>query len=220
MHLVDALANEKQYEIRGAAPIEERAFAEDLVGEGDKLSDVRLVQMRLFRSGAGPEARLLAIIRYFYLGANPARCCMAIGKVVLLNRTGNQALATVRQSPHAYTTFTNIQPIADLRTGRSILLVGLDFGAPETTGEYSMILGVERDRLIPLHGFVSAISTTAEDGPQTFAMTLDRGRTHFGTDRRLWFVKKTFMRGMKILDPPEAQHVAIKVGTNPVDLDW
>ena len=37
-------------------------------------------------------------------------------------------------------------------------------------------------------------------------------RTHFGTDRRLWFIKKTKY-------PRKVERVPIKIGTQPVEIE-
>jgi hypothetical protein len=123
--MTDALENESEYQVVG--PVEKRE--ETAVGLGCKeqrLCDIRRVRLRLYRwrSKKADQSSLLAVLNYSFPGANYARCCSAIGRVLLLSSSGDHVLAKVDEMPNAFTTFTAVKFLDAGNMPNEKLLIG------------------------------------------------------------------------------------------------
>jgi hypothetical protein len=110
------------------------------------------VQMQLYRwkTPDGLEPLLVAVLNYSFLNANPARCCVAIGEVLLLSSTADRILDTLDQMPNDFTTFTSVRFLDPDGSGADKLMIAADFSGAGITGVDMAIFDVSHRKLNPM----------------------------------------------------------------------
>ena len=216
----DALEDEQEYDVVGSVGKDEALAAEDITSSAhDRFSEKRRVRLLLFRwrSNRGDQSSLVAVINYSFSEANPARCCLAVGKVVLLSDTGDRVLSMLDRMPNAFTTFTAIKFLSAGGAGRETLFLSVDFGGAGTIGINTAIIDLSNQRLTPLRWLPTAISYDIEE---KFTMALDEPRTKRSKGKRVWFIKTTYAKKGKRFPAPVTSRESIEIGTKAVRLDW
>jgi len=218
----DALKQEQEYDIVGAVTKEEAEgpAADILTG---RLSDSRRVRIMLFRwqSRSGDHTVLVAIVNYSFPQANPARCCTAAGKVMLLSTAGDQVLDTVDEMPNAFTTFTAVKFLDARRSGAEQLLLSVDFAGAGTIGVDTAIFDLSNGRIKPLAWLTTAVYSGLEKKDEAmFTMTLDEQKTLRSAGKLFWFTRRTYIRDGKKLSTPLTSTQSVAVGDKPIPLNW
>jgi hypothetical protein len=218
----DALENELEYEVVG--PVEKAVEQYDMtrLREGG-LSERRRVRLLLYRlrSTNGDQSNLLAVLNYSFPEANPARCCRAIGKLLLMSLSGDKVLSKVDEMPNAFTMFTAVRFLDAGNTGGEKLLIGADFAGAGTVGTNTAVFDVSSQELTPLGWTTTAIYFGLEEKDEVmFTMTLDEQRTRLSKENRVWFVKTTYIEKGKRFPKPIIGSASIRLNAKGVPLDW
>jgi hypothetical protein len=220
----DALANETEYQVVGPVEKEEEGAAELGIGlKEQRFSDKRRARLLLYRwrSKNGDQSNLLAILNYSFPEASPARCCRAIGKVLLLSTSGDHVLANVDQMPNAFTTFMAVKFLDAGSTGNEKLLIGADFAGAGTAGMDSAVFDLSNQKLTPLGWATTAVYFGLEKkDEEMFTMTLDEPRTRMSKENRIWFIKRTYIEKGKKFPKPISRSASIRLNSKGVKLDW
>jgi len=220
----DALVNETEYQVVGPAEKGEEGPAGNVISSnGQRFSDKRRVRLLLYqwRSKSDSSTSLLAVLNYSFPEAIPARCCRAIGKVLLLSPSGDHVLAKVDQMPNAFTTFTAVKFLDAGNTGNEKLLIGVDFAGAGTVGMNSAVFDLSNQKLTTLGWLTTAVYFGLEKEEEVmFTTTLDEQRTRLSKENRVWFVKKTYIEKGKHFPKPITSNTSIRLNSKGVPLDW
>jgi len=215
--LIDALRDEKLYDVLGPIAKDEEDAATDVAEL--ITSNERTVRLRLYRwQTENSRPFLVGTLNYAFRNVQPAQCCRAIGKLLLLSDDGKAILDSISRMPQDFTMFTSIR-FANLNGDRSeALMVSADFSGPMTVGINTLILGVHHEKFRPLFWTTTAVKSDLEQ--KMFTMALDEKRTFLARGQRYCFVKTTYIEKGKTLRPPLTSRVSYPVGNGNVAVDW
>ena len=219
--LRNGLAHGPDYEVIGPVAKDEEAAASDVTRPDSPPSNKRQVQMHLYRWRVREgDPLLVAVLRYKFLNVYPARCCGAVGKVLLLSSTADRILDVLDKTPWAFTMFTDVRFIPSTGANPEMLMISLDFSGVATDGVSSAVLDVENGRLKPL----IAVDTMLryEEGElekmDVHTLTLDERQTQAAGGKQFVFIKKSFVGKGEVLVDPVTTQVSYPVGTGlPLD---
>jgi len=223
-HLVISLKSgfEHYYEVVGPVAKEEEEPASDITDLNKGFSDKRQVRMEVYRWKApkGGEAVLVAVLDYLFMGANPARCCRAIGKVFLLSSAADRLLDSFDKMPYAFTTFTSVQFIDLDGSGAEKLLISADTSGAAYLGVKSALFDLAKRRLTLLVSLDTLVFYEAElEKVAIHTLTLDERQTIRSKGKRIFFVKETFAAKGKLFSKPLKSRVSFPIGYG-LPLDW
>jgi hypothetical protein len=223
--LTDALEQEQEYDVVGPVAKDEEPAAENdpTRSPGKQFADRRRVRFLLYRwhSKNNDQPSLLAVINYLFPDASPARCCRAVGKVMLLSDSGDRIIAVLDRMPNAFTTFAAVKFVDAGSSGTEELVLGMDFAGAGTVGVNTAIFDLSGQRISPLGWLTSAVYYGLETkGEELYTMTLDERQTRLSKDRRIWFTKKTYIYKGKRLATPSRSMTSIHLGNKAVALNW
>jgi hypothetical protein len=215
------LAPNHDYEIVGSVAKYEEEPASDITDLNRPPSDKRQVRMQLFRwriANGGPL--LLEVLSYSFANANPARCCRALGKILLLSSTGDHILDTLDTVPYAFTMFTSVEFFQVDGTDAEKVMIGGDFSGVATVGVNSVVLDVSHQRLTPLMSVTTGVLYEEElENTDVHTLVLDERRTRAAGGKRFFFIKKSYVEKGKIRRTPVSSVVSYPIGTG-LPLDW
>lgn len=218
----DALENELEYAVVGSVDKAEEQY--DMTRfKGGGFSETRRVRLLLYRlrSTDGDQSNLLAVLNYSFPEANPARCCRAIGKLLLMSPSGDQVLFKLDEMPNAFTMFTTVRFLDAGNTGGEKLLIGADFAGAGTVGTNTAVFDLSNQKLTPLGWTTTAIYFGLEKKDEVmFTMKLDESRTRLSKENRVWFVKNTYIEKGKRFPKPITSTASIRLNIKGVPLDW
>jgi hypothetical protein len=159
------------------------------------------------------DPMLVAVLSYHFRGANPARCCLELGRTILLNTSADRILNEFRIAPHAFGPFTEIR-FLPLVGGRELLIFGASYAPAATSAVISIILDVVNDHWKP----VLAVDTVMQYffGEQVqndvHTLTLDEVRTVAAGGKRFYYVRQTWMRRGRTLSKPSTERLSFPAG--------
>jgi hypothetical protein len=220
----DALEHASEYQVVGPVEKDEEQSATDITKfKGRRFSGIRRVRLLLYRlrSPNGDQSDLLAVLNYSFPEANPARCCRAIGRLLLMSLSGDQVLSKVDEMPNAFTMFTAVRFLDAKSTGSERLLIGADFAGAGTVGTNTAVFDLSNRKLTPLGWTTTAVYFGLEKkDEEMFTMTLDEQRTRLSKENRVWFVKTTYIEKGKRFPKPIISSASIRLNSKGVRLDW
>jgi len=212
----DGIRPDHEYDIVGPLAKSEQLAASDIRGSNRPPSDKRQVEMQLNHWRTAEGEFLVAVLRYSILGANPPRCCLSIGQVLLLSNRGDRILDVFEKAPHAFTTFTSVRFIRVDNTNAERLMISADFSGAGTTGISSIVFDVSHQKLMPLIAVTTMILYQDE---YVYTQSLDVKRTKLAAGKRYYFVKRSYAEDAKVLQPVVKSIRSYPIGTG-VPLDW
>ena len=162
---------------------------------------------------------LVAILSYSFRGANPARCCRAIGKVLLLSNGGERVVDTFGGMPWAFSAFMDVRFLND-GSGTEKLMVGVDTYGPATLIVDSAIFDLSKGRLTPVLSVQTMVLYEQElENIDVHTLTLDEGRTTSAKGTRFYFVKRMFADKKKLPATPVVTIESYPAGSG-LPLNW
>jgi hypothetical protein len=214
---------EYEYEVIGLVAKEEEEPAIDIRRLPERwLSDKRHVSMQLYRwnPANNGEALLVAVMDYSFPDANPARCCRAVGKILLLPIAADHIFDKFDKVPYAFTTFTSVRFVDVDGSGTEKLMVGADTSGVASTGVSSAVFDLSSHKLTPLLSIDTVVLYEADlNDLDIHNLTLDERGTIGTKGLRFFFVKKTFAEKANVLAKPRTSRVSYPV-RHGVPLDW
>jgi len=223
-HLVISLKSgfEHYYEVVGPVATEEEEPASDITDLNKGFSDKRQVRMEVYRWKAprDGEPLLAAVLDYSFAGANPARCCRAIGKVFLLSNAADRLLDSFDKMPNDFSMFTSVQFVDVDGSGTEKLLISADASGVAYLGVKSALFDLAKHRLTPLISVDTLVFYEEELENVTInTLTLDERQTIRSRGKRIFFVKETFAAKGKLFSKPRKSRVSFPVGYG-LPLEW
>jgi hypothetical protein len=222
LQLNDALKSERVYDVVGAVTDHVERDAATDVTDPETPSNKRAVRLLLYRWRPEKDdtPSLIGILHYAFHNRQPALCCQAIGKVLLLSDDGNRLLECVARMPPDFTIFTSIRFLDLKGDGSEALLISADFSGPGNVGVDTVSLTVSHQKLRALFWTTTALQSAIGGG--MFTMALDENRTRLDKGRKYWFARKTYIDEKGIAHtPPVTSSVSYPVSDDgPVDWPW
>jgi hypothetical protein len=224
-HLVISLRSGFQHEYAVVGPVakEEEEPASDITRFPEHwMSDKRRVLMEVFRwkPPRDGEPLLVAVLSYSFPTANPARCCRAKGKVILLSTAADRILDRIEKVPYAFTTFTSVRFLDMDGSGAEKLMIGADTSGMGSIGVDSAVFDLSNRKLDPLLAVNTLVFYEADiEDLDIHTLTLDEPQTIRSSGKRFFFVKKTFAEKAKLFAKPPTSQMSYPVGFG-VPLDW
>ena len=220
----NALAPGPEYSVIGPVSKDEEDAATDITRPVKEqwVSDKRKLRMQLYRWNRtdSPQSPLhLAILNYVFTGVQPARCCHAVGRLVLLSGTLDRVLDSFEVAPWAFSMFTSVAFI-DVGGSGEKLMIGVDYSGVSSIGVQSVVFEALNNKLNPVLSVNTMVLYEAElENADIHTLTLDEHRTPLGKGKQFVFFKKSYVENGKVLDKPVTTTVSYRVGTG-IPLDW
>lgn len=209
--LKDVLVGGPDYEVTAPVAREEENAASDVVSAA-VVSDRRHLQMRLYRWNS-TEPSLAAVLRYTFTGANPSRCCLAIGKVLLLPPAADRIWDVFRTAPHAFTEYTGVEFLPPQGAIREKLMISCNASGVGSSPIISIILDASNRRMKPLLAVDTVELNEADlEEADVHTLSLDLRRTLASGESRFFFTKKSYVDKGKFLRTPVATTVSFRLG--------
>jgi hypothetical protein len=166
------------------------------------------------------EAILVAVLSYSFPDANPARCCRAIGKVLLISNTEDRLLDKFDKVPCAFTMFTSVRFLDIDGSGAEKLMVDADTSGVASIGVSSAVFDLSNYNLNSILSIDTMVFYEADlEDLDIHTLALDERQTVHSQGRWFFFVKKTFAEKAKLFAKPHSTSVSYSVGYG-VPLDW
>jgi hypothetical protein len=196
----DAFVDEKVYSVTGGATNEaEMEASRDVVTQ--RYSNTRHVKIRLFRWPRENGAGLLAVLQYDFPGANPAMCCLSIGRLVHLVRDAEKwevRSQYLLESAH-HSSLQKCELLDLIGDGVDELVVESDWGGAGTAGSSLQVFDLSHGSFEEVLNTQSRLEYMDLD---RFTQVLNIGRTRQSNGRQVCVSKTTMFEGGKPFEPP------------------
>jgi len=219
----NALGPEPEYEVIGPIATAEEAAATDIRPAKEQwASDKRRLRMRLYRWNRTDDQQSplhLAVLNYTFTDVIAARCCHAMGRLVLLSSAVDRVLDSFEVKPHAFSIFTSIRFI-DVGSRGEKLMIGADYSGVSSIGVQSVVFEILNNKVNPILSVDTIVLYEAElKKADVHTLTFDGHRTLLENGEQFFFVKETYVENGNVLDKPLTTTVSFPVGTG-IPLDW